>query len=88
MEPMLKSAAFSTRNHFTLKRTWEKEMVVATLEELAEQVKKARAEGVATGSTEDRLKGGRLWTEFMEAAKAQSMSEKRAERYLRDRKAG
>jgi hypothetical protein len=60
---------------------------MATLEELADKLNAARKLGVETGKAEDRLRGGRLWTEFVEAALAQGMTEDQAERYLRKRKA-
>jgi hypothetical protein len=61
---------------------------MSILEQLADKLKRARAKGIETGKEQDRLKGGRLWTEFRDAAEAQGMDDVTAERYLRDRKAG
>jgi hypothetical protein len=59
---------------------------MATLEDLADDLHKARQTGVETREALDRLKGGRLWTEFVAAAKAKGMTEEQAEQLLRDRR--
>ena len=59
---------------------------MATLEELADKLDTARRRGVKTDKAEDRLRGGRLWTDFVKAAEDQGMSRKQAERFLMKRR--